>query len=621
MMVFQFVGIQIFSLMYLILILVVYSSKKRFISVENSIFKVLLIFTMFELVLDIATCYTIKYASYVPNLNSLFCKISMSGYQIWAAMLMLYVLLLSSNKNYKTIKELFSKSWMFQVGTIIVFLLAFIMFLFPVDFLYDKTYNISYIVGNLTSYNYAVSIAYLLIMLISVIINRNKIPFSKRIPIVIFIVTSCIFLPIQRFNKDVPVLIVPLMSFAIMIMYFTLENPDLKLINELNELKIKADESAKVKTKILDNVSYNMKTPMNTIVSLSGMLMMEDLPKEINKDIRNINGASKTLLEMVDNTLDISKIESGVGRVSKEKYNLKDLIRKLYFNTLHSINEGKVKLILNVDENIPCNLYGDYDKLSKALGNILSNATKYTNVGRISFTVNKELYADKVKLIFIISDTGIGIEKKDFDKLYDKFSRIENDETKLIEGTGLGLALSKQIVELLGGKISFDSTYGAGTKFIIELEQEIQNNETIGKINLLDDYNGKLNKLNGNLYKALIIESNKYDMNVLKRLLKYYNIKADYVLAKKGEISLLNLEASQIYDLIFIEDRIINDEIINSIDKVKNNKTILIGILSDQLDSSRSYFYSKGFNECILKPIDVLVLDKIINKYLNSNSK
>ena len=618
MMIFQFVGIQIFSLMYLLLILIVYSSKKRFISAENSIFKILLIFTIFELFLDVATCYTIKYASYVPVLNSFFCKLSMACYQVWDAMLMLYVLLLPSKKNYKTIKELFSKSWMFQVGTIIVFLLAFIMFLFPVGYLYDKTYNISYVVGNLTSYNYAVCITYLSIMLISVVINRNKIPFSKRIPIAIFILTSCIFLPIQRFNKDVPVLIVPLMSFAIMIMYFTLENPDLKLINELNELKKKADESANIKTKILDNVSYNMKTPMNTIVSLSGMLMMEDLPKEASRDVRNINGASKVLLEMVDNTLDISKIEAGVGKIGKEQYNLKDLIRKLYFNTLHSINEEKVKLVLNVDENIPCNLYGDYDKVSKALGNILANAAKYTNVGRINFTINKELYEgeEKVKLIFIISDTGIGIEKKDFDKLYGKFSRIENSETRLIEGTGLGLALSKQIIELLGGKISFDSTYGAGTKFIIELEQEFKDNELVGKIDLLDDSTNKLNKLSGNEYKALIIESNKHDMNVLKRLLKFYNIKVDYALPKKDEVNLIEPDNSQIYDLIFIEDRIINDEVINGVNKVRNDKTILVGISSDEFDSSRSYFYSKGFNECILKPIDIIILDKIINKYL-----
>ena len=615
MMVFQFVGIQIFSLMYLILVLVIYSSKKRFKSAENDIFKVLLIFTIFELLLDIVTSYFIKYNSVFYNVTPYLCKTLMAGYQIWTAILMQYVLLLPSSKSYKSLKDLFSKNFIYQICVIIVFLLAFFIFLIPTSYVYDIKYNISYITGLSTVYNYAVSVIYLLIILISILYNRDKIPFSKRLPIVIFLITSVIFLPLQRFNADVPVLIVPLMSYAIMIMYFTLENPDLKLINELNELKKQTEEASSLKTKIFDNVSYNMKTPMNTIVSLSGMLMLQDLPLEVYNDIKSINSASKVLLEMVDNTLDISKIETGMGKINNDRYNLKDLVRKLYFETVHLINEEKVKFILSVDENIPCNLYGDYDKLTRALGNVLANAAKYTNVGKISFSINGNVYKDKVQLIFTISDTGIGIEKKDFDKIFGKFNRIENNDTKFIEGTGLGLPLSKQIIELLGGKISFDSTYGAGTKFIVELSEEIQNNEPIGKIDLTDSSSGKLKKIKGSLYKALIIESNKHDMNVLGRMLTYYDIKLDYVLPRKDKINTFDSFINTKYDMIFVDKKVLNDDVVNLIGKLKDKDTILIGLSPDGFDCSRNYFYEKGFNECILKPIDILMLDKILNKY------
>ncbi len=613
MMIFQFIGIQIFSLMYLLLVLIIYSSKKRYKAAENDIFKILLIFTMFELILDIVTSYLIRYSYLFPNITPIFCKALMSGYQIWAAILMLYVLLLPKEKKYNSLKELISKSWSFQIGCIIVFILAFTMFLMPTNYIYDSNYNISYIVGFSTIYNYAVSIIYLLIILFSIIINGKKISFSKRLPIFIFIITACIFLPIQRFNSDVPVLIVPLMSYAIMIMYFTLENPDIKLIKELNELKKEAEESVKYKTTILDNISYNMKTPMNTIMSLTQLLTLKDLKPDEIKYVQNINNASKILFEMIDNTIDASKIESGIYKINNIEYKLSSMVKKLYFETLNSISNDNVKLEFNVNENIPSILYGDCDKLYRVLSNILSNSVKYTNVGKIIFSIDGIIIDNKVELIFKISDSGIGIKEENFDKVFSKFSKI--DDKKEVKGTGLGLYLSKKMIEMLNGEISFESTYEAGTTFYVKIKQDIKDLACIGKVEYKNNIDNSLNLFDASGYKALIIDNNRQDINVMKMILKEYKLNIKDILILEDNYDSLNIDEK--YNLIFINGKSLGEDNLRILRTFLSKDGKIIALTSNLLDNSCNYSISNIYDECLLKPIDLLEIDKILNKYFN----
>lgn len=616
MMIFQFVGIQIFSFMYLLLVFIIYFSKKRYKTAENDIFKILLIFTMFELILDIVTSYLIKYSNLFINITPLFCKALMSGYQIWAAILMLYVLLLPNDKNYNSLKELFSKSWNFQIGSIIVFILAFVMFLMPTNYIYDSNYNISYIAGFSTIYNYTISIIYLLIILISIIVNGKKISFSKRLPIFIFIITASIFLPIQRFNSDVPVLIVPLMSYAIMIMYFTLENPDIKLIKELNELKKVAEEKVEYKTTILDNISYNMKTPMNTIISFSQLLTLKDLKPDEIKYVQNINNASKKLFEMVDNTIDVSKIESGVYKINNIEYKLSDIIKKLYYEISNSISNYNVKLEFNVNENIPLTLYGDFDKLYRVLSNILSNAVKYTNVGKIIFSVDGIVINNKVELIFKISDTGIGIKEENFDRVFSKFSKI--DDKKDMNGTGLGLYLSKKIIEMLNGEISFESTYEAGTTFYIKIKQDIKDFTCIGKLKFKNDINNSLNLFDASRYNALIIDDNMQDINSMKMLLDEYKLNIKDALIFNDNLDLLNINKK--YNLIFINARILKESNLHILKTYLEKDGILIALTSNLLEESNNYSVNNIYDEYLLKPIDLLQVDKMLNKYFNKGN-
>ena len=480
MMFFQFVGIQFFSIMYLTLILIVFYSKKRYSSAENGIFKVLLIFTLMELFIDICVNYTIKYADLFPLFNEVLCKISLMGYLMWVGALMIYVLLLGSRKKYSSLKDLFKNNNIFAYGIVAMMMVASIIIFLPFDYIYDSRYGISYVRGMCSLYSYFIVIIYLLVILVSNFINRKRIPFSKRLPIFIFIISSAIFLPIQKFNEDVPVLTVPLMSLAIMIMYFTLENPDLKLIEELSSMKSKAEESSEIKNKFIENISYNTIIPVKNIIDDSNELLAGSIDDKSKEKVLDITNNAFRAREMILNTIDMSKIETNSIIINNIDYNLSELIKELCKNSMVSIKEN-VKFDLNVAEDLPCNLNGDREKVFKVLSNILGNAIKYTEVGKITFDVNGTINNEYVNLIFKITDTGCGIKDEDKPKIFEKFSMLDSHE-KNVSGTGLGLAISKKIIELMGGNIELKTMYGAGTTFTIKIAQKVTNYDRIGKV-------------------------------------------------------------------------------------------------------------------------------------------
>ena len=620
MMVFQFVGIQIFSMMYLLLILIIFSLKNKFKSAENDVFKILLIFTIFVLLADIGINYTIKYQEAFPVINNILCRFSIISYQVWSSILMFYVLLLENKKRYFSIGELINKSRIFRFGIIVVFLLAFSSIFVKANYIYDPMYNISYIAGPSTTYTYMIVIIYLAIILFSTVINRNKIGLNKRIPIFIFIMTSLIFLPIQRFNDDVPVIIAPLMSYAIMIMYFTLENPDVKLIKELEQSRKKADEAIKVKTQFLNNISYNIKSPLNTIIGFSELILNEKMSDDAKKDAINIRNASNDLLEMVNNTIDISKIEAESCSVMESNYDLKSMLNNINNYVLDTLNNDKVKFIMNVDEDIYCNLYGDSDKLQRAITNLISNSIKYTNVGKIILSVKQEVKDNSLSYLkFIVEDTGIGIEKEKQSEIFSKFTRIYNKETVGTEGTGLGLCLTREIVNLLNGSIEFESTYGAGSTFIITVLQKIIDDEKIGNFKLYDEKTHKINFFDASAYKILIVDDNKQSVSVLKRMLELYKINADYALTNKEYTNLLGIGNK--YDLIFFEDRLANDNVfklVQTFNSINKDKVKLIGMTFDSFNKTKNYFNEKGYDDCMEKPFDMERLDYILIKYLKN---
>ena len=285
-------------------------------------------------------------------------------------------------------------------------------------------------------------------------------------------ILSIICVIIQKLYPGILVL-TALETFICVIMYFTIENPDVKLIKELNLAKDRAEKANSAKTDFLSNMSHEIRTPLNAIVGFSETLSRENIPDEIREEVKDILMASDNLLEIVNGILDISKIEADKLEIINTPYDFNKMIDELVALTKSRIGDKPIEFIVKKDKSIPEYLYGDCGRVKQVILNLLTNAAKYTLEGSITFTISSIIKGDAIRLIFSVEDTGIGIKEDKIDKLFSKFERLGVEDEITIEGTGLGLAITKKLLELMHGKIVVQSTYGEGSKFIAYIDQLI----------------------------------------------------------------------------------------------------------------------------------------------------
>ena len=275
---------------------------------------------------------------------------------------------------------------------------------------------------------------------------------------------------------------------------------------------------------------------------------------------------------------------------------------------------------MNVDKNISSVLYGDSTKLYQSLLNILTNAVKYTDVGRITFTLTSTKNVNSERLLFKISDTGTGIKDEDRDKVFSKFSRLDNALEGEIYGSGLGLAITKQYIESMNGKIWYDTTYRVGTTFYIELEQKIVDSTTIGQSveTEAQETNAKLDCSN---YKVLVVDDNTLNLKVAKRILEEYKFQVNTV--TNGNDCIYKVKNGEEYDIIFLDHmmpEIDGIETLNVLKKLDGYKLPpIVALTANAYDSIKGDYIAQGFSDYIQKPINYKELNKLINKYFGES--
>lgn len=607
------ISIQIFSIVYVFVLSMVYFSKRRYNFIESKVYKYLLVFTMLELILDAINSYLVINS----NTDILFVtKLHFVSLFIWFLLFALYILLSRSNNKYETFKDLFKAHTGVFMWTSITALLFAILIILQ---LWLNFLHINFAMYEITLV-YLFGIVISLVVLLNLLLNNKDVAIYKNSAIIISVIMLLAIIFVQSFFGSKFLTSTSIISSGICLItlfqYFTMENPDLKYIDELNALKIKAEEANQAKTNFLASMSHEIRTPMNAINGLSANLLNSDIPSQYKEDIKNINDAGNILLEIVNNILDITKVEAGKTKLNNAPYNLADTISKLANMTRLSLSETPIKFEVQINGNIPKTLMGDQVKIYQILMNILSNAVKYTKKGSITFVINSVVNGNKDYLTFKVIDTGIGIKKADNAKLFEKFERLDQEQTD-IQGTGLGLVITKKLLDLMGGKIRFDSVYQQGTTFTVELEQDVVDKDNID----FSTYRAKKVKVeryfDGRPYKILLVDDNLLNLKVAEKLLKNYNFQITSV---KSGIECLNYTKHNKYDLIFLDHMMPEMDGIHTLYNMKQRAsgfdTPVVVLTANAIDGSKEMYLKEGFCDYLSKPIDQVELDRILREQL-----
>lgn len=588
-----------------ILLNVVYFSKRRLKNIENKLYQFLVVSNLFALLFEYACTYFSL--NYVPFISDLILKTYLLLLLIWIAIFTIYMIYITKKNHH--ISKIF---WLIAVTIFTIPIL-----IFPISFSIGKYGPII----NCFSVNlvYIASFTFISIWVIVAILNKSFNFNKKIIPIMIYILLGIATSIIQKFVPGL-LLITPTETLVTFLMYFTIENPDIKMIEELNIAKESAVRASNAKTEFLSNMSHEIRTPLNAIVGFSEALQSDErIPVEAREDIKDIVMASDSLLEIVNGILDISKIEADKLEIIDTTYSPRKIFDELVVLTKGRLgSEKQIDFRTSFSSDIPATLYGDYARVKQIVLNLLTNAVKYTDEGYISFTVEcVNLKKDLCRLIISVEDTGIGIKKDKIDKLFTKFERLDEERNITIEGTGLGLAITKKLVELMRGKMVVQSIYGKGSKFTVSLDQKIvatkAKEEKKEKTVVKGNYKGK---------RVLVVDDNKLNLKVAERLLREYNVFVDEVASGIDAIDRINMGVP--YNLILMDDMMPKMSGCETLEKLKKNKdfhTKTVALTANAISGMREKYLSVGFDDYLAKPIKKEELEVILDKYLKEDKK
>ena len=595
------------SLVYSLILILVYFKKEHINSNETKVFSTMLVLNFFGLVCEL--CCALLGNFYDPS--SILCKITTKVYMIYLLTFLLYMTLYiyvvcyASNNNNNLNEEHYQ--FLKKISIIIYLVCISVMLFLPLN-----TAS-GYATGKAVDFVYISSAFCILVWLIPVIKNVKKINFKKFIPLFAFIVFVSIVSIIQKINPHIT-LITSMESLVMFIMYFTIENPDVRMIEQLNIAKSQAERANQAKSDFLSNMSHEIRTPLNAIVGFSQALQEENLPPQAQDEVKDIVMASETLLDIVNGILDISKIEANKLEIVSTEYSLQAVLDELVSLSKARLGEKPIEFRCVFDPSIPPYLYGDKVRVKQVVLNILTNAIKYTKQGFIEFKVSSIQKDGVCRLIISVEDSGIGIKPESINKLFTKFERLDIEKNNTIEGTGLGLAITKKLLELMGGQIVVQSVYGKGSKFTIALDQKIVTNPTTVVETKTVVATSKLD-LTGK--KILVVDDNMINLKVASRLLKDYNCLVDT--ANSGFDCIDKISNGASYDLILMDDMMPKMSGVETFHKLKENENFhipTVALTANAISGMKEKYLQEGFQDYLAKPIEKTELYRVLVKFL-----
>lgn len=582
-------------------------------------FSALLVTSFFQLLFDIFSVYTVNHLTTVsPIVNRIIHCFYMG--------LMLIIFYIAYKYLETIIEEEIGKPIKqnnLSLPPLIIMLLG-IIFL-PLSYIETPDGNYSYGPAAFTTYfGVAIYAGFIVKLMIQ---HGKKLPPKKNKAILFALLSE---IPIAIYQIIFPLALITSLGMVLLNLgiYLTTENPDALLAEQLKQEKKRADIANKAKTSFLANMSHEIRTPINAVLGINEMILRESQEKEIKEYAKDVEGAAKSLLSIINDILDITKIEAGKLTIISAEYDFSSMIRDVINMISFKAKVKELEFNIIIDETIPAKLIGDDIRLRQILVNILNNAVKYTPQGSITLEIQSLPTEEEnmALLLFKVKDTGIGIKEEDLQKLCTPFERIEEKRNRNIEGTGLGMSITKQLLTLLHSQLNVSSVYGEGSEFSFQLHQEKADAASIGKLDTrMETYDNSYEyhpTYEAPSAKVLLIDDNEMNRKVFVNLLKATKIQIDQ--ADSGK-SCLEMVAQNAYDIIFLDhmmpelDGVETFRIMKQMTNYPCENTPVVILTANAIVGAREKYLEEGFHAFLSKPIDYKKLENLIKDMLDDS--
>lgn len=581
----------IISFFYSVLLMIAYFSKDKIKTLENKVYSKLIIINFIGIILELFCTIFAGYAKDHLLFYTILNKLFLVELTIWCSVFSVYVFLISSKKEKNELKSYLKKVSIFHI--VIDVITMFLIFVLPVQFNINDLGYVMYSYGPSVNIVFISSTLYITLMFTCLIRNFKNIKSKKYLPIYVYMVIGVLVGIVQKLHPEI-LAFTSMEAFITVIMYFTIENPDKKLLEEIHMSKKIADAANEDKSMLIYNMMNEVKSIASDINKSSEVILNSNNLEENRFFAREIISSNNKLYSMANNIYNIDVIDDINVKTVKNKYNIKLLLKEVISKNKELFEDKDISFRFNIDSNLPNTLYGDSINLKNVLNTIIGNSYKYTDKGYVELSVNAIFKKDIVRLIIKIEDSGIGIKAEDLDKCLNKNTKDQNS-----------LYGARKTINIMGGNLLISSEYNKGTIVTIILDQKIYTNNK-------DNYDNYVNNK-----KILIIDDNNSSIKLISKILDKHNILYDS--SNLGKEALDRIRKGDKYDLILLDEDMpyMNGiSVMNKFSKIKGFDTKVILLTKNSNIIYDDIYKDSGFSDYIIKPIDKDDLMNKINKYL-----